>query len=343
MMTRSPASSTRALALCVVVLLTSAAFAGQGWTPPEAAGAPVLGSAAGGPRQSSRMVAIAIQYARLGWPVFPVWGCNNGRCECGGGDGCSPGKHPRTPNGLLDASLDLATIARWWRRWPGSNIGVAVGAAGIVVLDVDPRHGGGESLWELQQLVGREAMETVRANTGGGGLQFFFLADRNVALGNSAGRLGPGLDIRALGGYVVVYPSMHISGRRYEWATGRNPWDWDFLPLPDLILERLQRHVSRSAAPHGLSQPIVEGGRNDVLASLAGSLHRRRIPPDVVESALVFINEHHCVPPLPDGEVRRTARSITSRAPDAGTQADGNANVSAAIDRLLADGRGGSS
>src|SRR5207247_1037904 len=76
----------------------------------------------------------------------------DGHCTCGWQDCGSPGKHPRTPNGVYDATTDPAVIIRWWGRWPNANVGVATGAAsGVIVLDVDPRHGGDDSLVDLEQ------------------------------------------------------------------------------------------------------------------------------------------------------------------------------------------------
>ena len=97
----------------------------------------------------------ALRYAERGWHVIPVHSVKGGGCSCGKADCPSPAKHPRTPHGLKDASLDIATIESWWSRWPDANIGIVTGAgSGIVVLDIDPRHGGDESLAQLIGLVG---------------------------------------------------------------------------------------------------------------------------------------------------------------------------------------------
>ncbi len=159
----------------------------------------------------------ALALARRGWPVLA---CHDGPvCSCGR-NGCpSPGKHPRTRRGLYDATTDAATIARWFQRWPSANLGVRTGArpdgAGLVVLDVDPAHGGEAALAEL---VGRHGAlpVTLEVATGGGGRHLYF-AHPGRAVANSAGRLGAGLDVRGDGGFVVVPPSRHPSGARYRW------------------------------------------------------------------------------------------------------------------------------
>jgi hypothetical protein len=84
----------------------------------------------------------ALEYARRGWPVFPLHTPINGDCSCGNSKyGKTTGKHPRTLNGLKDAATSEAVIREWWCRWPDNNIGLATGReSGIVMLGVDPRH-----------------------------------------------------------------------------------------------------------------------------------------------------------------------------------------------------------
>src|SRR5688572_11141260 len=95
---------------------------------------------------------MAVTLAALGLRVFPVHSVDlTGHCSCGTACGRNAGKHPRTSNGLLDATRDPDRIRAWWSRWPDANIAVATGtAAGIWVLDVDPANGGLESLEALE-------------------------------------------------------------------------------------------------------------------------------------------------------------------------------------------------
>ncbi|MHB1139918.1 MAG: bifunctional DNA primase/polymerase, partial [Microthrixaceae bacterium] len=94
--------------------------------------------------------AAALEYARQGRPVFPCHTPTHGGCSCHRSACSSPGKHPRTPNGLRDASTDPQVVAAWWRRWPDANVGVMTGRqSGLVVVDVDPDHGGIDSMRQL--------------------------------------------------------------------------------------------------------------------------------------------------------------------------------------------------
>ena len=58
-----------------------------------------------------------------------------------------------TGNRHQQRRADADEISDWFRRWPDANIGIVTGAvSGLVVLDIDPRHGGEESLgrWEAE-------------------------------------------------------------------------------------------------------------------------------------------------------------------------------------------------
>jgi len=142
-------------------------------------------------------------------------------CSCGQSNCSSPGKHPRTANGLKDATTDHYQIADWWREWPTANVGIATGAiSGIVVLDVDPRHGGNESLDRLQSEGGMLPI-TVTVCTGGGGFHFYFQHPGGTIRNRTNVR--PGIDFRGDGGYVVAPPSNHASGDVYRFDEGRGP------------------------------------------------------------------------------------------------------------------------
>jgi hypothetical protein len=157
----------------------------------------------------------ALGYAARGWHVFPLHTWRDGRCSCGNGGCPRPAKHPRTRHGLKEASIDSATIHAWWTRWPDANIAIATGAvSGIVVIDIDPRHGGPTSLeaWERDN---GPLPRTLETETGGGGSHKVFLHPGFPVKNRT--NLVPGVDVRGDGGYIVVPPSVHCSGGRYRW------------------------------------------------------------------------------------------------------------------------------
>ena len=151
---------------------------------------------------AGRMLRAAQSYAeRFGWLVFPLHEMTaTGDCSCGHAD-CSPAKHPRTLNGLRDATTDPATIQDWWSRWPTANIGIRTGKeSGLFVLDIDL--GGEDALQHLQEDIG-PFPDTVEQHTGSGGRHLLF-NHPGEEIRNSAGRLGRGLDVRCDGGYFVA-------------------------------------------------------------------------------------------------------------------------------------------
>ena len=114
----------------------------------------------------SKPLKHALWYAEtMGWAVLPLHTItDDGLCSCIASECSSAGKHPRTSNGVHDASKDKSQIKDWWRKWPDSNIGMASGeASGVIVVDIDPRNGGRESLKKLTK-----PPKTVVAETGGG-------------------------------------------------------------------------------------------------------------------------------------------------------------------------------
>src|SRR5262245_56406612 len=104
----------------------------------------------------------ALHYAEVGLLTFPIHGILDGTCTCGRLRCPHPGKHPRTKRGVRDATGRSDQIRNW--IWQSSNIGIACGND-LVVLDIDPRSGGMESLGRLQERYGPEPFITVTSQT----------------------------------------------------------------------------------------------------------------------------------------------------------------------------------
>lgn len=146
-------------------------------------------------------------YRTQGLTPIPLHGLVSGACTCQDGNDCqSAGKHPRVKRqDAIDATEQH--WARWLKSWPDMNIGILTGAeTGVMVLDIDPRHGGDESLKNLEATNGSLPI-TLSANTGGGGIHYLFQIPEGLTIRNSAGDIAPGLDIRGNGGLIVVEPS----------------------------------------------------------------------------------------------------------------------------------------
>lgn len=192
----------------------------------------------------------AYELAFLGFSVFPVWGISNGECACGDPQCASPGKHPWV-RWRDAATRDAAVIAELWR--PGASIGVATGLpSGVVVIDLDGEKGIRQ--WD-RLCAGRGGHpRTLESVTGGGGRHLYFARPADCTIRNSVRRLGPGIDVRSDGGYVLAPPSAHRSGNAYRWAKGRGPRDESPAELPwwlemDLNAPQRDRQQSEPARP----------------------------------------------------------------------------------------------
>jgi hypothetical protein len=148
----------------------------------------------------SKNLEAALKYAENGWPVFP----------------CGIDKKPLVAGGFKSATTDLAQIVAWWTQWPDASIGCPTGSmSGFWVFDVDTPNGPA-SLEALEAEHG-PLPATREQRTGSGGRHLFFKWIEGREVRNSASKLGPGLDVRGEGGYVILPPSGHLSGGTYEW------------------------------------------------------------------------------------------------------------------------------
>ena len=155
----------------------------------------------------TRCLDAALLYASRGWQVFPV------------GSGKSK-KEPFTKNGLHDATTDPPTIRSWWKKWPSANVGIRTGQASrLAVLDLDAKDIPVDVLMEeCERLAGSPFPRTAMSKTGGGGLHLLFELEEGQVVQNSTGSICKNVDTRGEGGYIVAPPSLHLSGRLYEWA-----------------------------------------------------------------------------------------------------------------------------
>lgn len=208
-------------------------------------------------------LSAAMRLIELNWHVFPI----------------SPGsKLPAVPareggKGVNDATIDRAQIEHWARRYPRANVGVACGRpSGISVIDVDPKNGGNETVAfrkSRQQLF----TPTVLSRTPSGGWHLFYAFE--PLLLNSKSLLGPGIDVRTRGGYIVAPPS--VAGKPYVWIvapTGeslpRMPrWALEALrPRPHAVPSRSGAAANAPGAVAGLVKFMMNapsGQRNQML------------------------------------------------------------------------------
>ncbi len=169
----------------------------------------------------------ALALAAKGFRVFPI----------------KPGaKHPPLLTGWpTKATSDPALVEMYWTPMPDANIGIH--CEGLVVIDVDPRKGGNESLDKLRLL--HDLPDTLLTNTPSGGRHLFYkLGEGHGGVPNSVGFLGDGLDIRSTGGYVVAPGSQVAAGVYVFEHPGVAIAD-----APEWLVVRLGRSPDRAASP----------------------------------------------------------------------------------------------
>ena len=250
---------------------------------------------------TGELVDIALGYAARGYAVLPLHTVIESKCSCGKSDCASPGKHPLNPHGVREATCDPEQIRAWWQQWPWANIGIATGQrSGLAVIDVDPRNGGLDHLAELN------LPETLTAQTGGQGYHFYFRQRGPLP----KGKLAPGIDMQADGGYVVAPPSLHLQGE-YRWLVECEPVDLPascrngkaIPPGKPTIIEPDQRLWVVEL----LVRKCPQGQRNETLTRLAGYF-RNLLPQSVTTALLKQWNRAHCEPPLSEHEVEQNVR-----------------------------------
>lgn len=191
-------------------------------------------------------------YAAQGWKVLPIHGIReDGRCTCGTPhtDPKDLGKHPAIGEWQNKSSNDPLTVENWWTSEPRYNIGVMCRASGFLVVDVDPRSGGFESLEKFENMNLGILPPTVEAVTGEyrhngklvRGRHLYYKVDAAENLIGNLKALGlPGVDIKH-NGYVLLSPSNHQSGMQYEWLEGHAPWEMEMLDANEVLLGEIRK------------------------------------------------------------------------------------------------------
>ncbi len=259
----------------------------------------------------------AAWYACNGFEIFPVHTVVRGVCSCGVSSCESPGKHPASMRGVKDATTDMAQVIRWWVENPNYNIGLHCNQ--FTVLDVD----GEEGKETLRELVKQHRdvptfSNGPRAVTGGGGYHFFF---KPSGLGNKV-KFAPGLDLKGDGGYIVAPPSLHHSGKRYEFEIGLKEGLIPELPgWPVHLVKKKSIGFKRHSLPGSDKEKpkvdieslpsIGDGSRNDELAKVAGRFFWEGHAASEVVELTDKVNRLKCLPPVSRREVESIVSSVS--------------------------------
>lgn len=230
---------------------------------------------------------IALEYVDSGWSVLPVK---------------PEEKRPYMTNWLQYNKVRATreTVTNWFNNLSGAGIGAVTGRiSGMVVLDIEHY-----CPIPIAELLKKYPTQMV-AKTGSGGYHLYYQYPRNVAKVSNRVKIFEGADLRADGGFIVLPPTVHPNGNRYEWIQ-KGPLGAFPMALLDLTSKpTIPNEGWITEALRGVS----EGGRNDTCARLAGYFFKKGLTSDIVEALLLEWNERND-PPLPVREVRTTITSI---------------------------------
>ncbi len=218
-------------------------------------------------------------------------------------------KTPLTEHGLKDATQTQAGVKEFWAKYP--DAGIAIVTDGLIVLDFDVKNGGMESKAAMITKFGDFPATRVH-RTGGGGEHWLYRSPNGSVYRNTVSLGGfKGVDVRAKGGYIVVPPSLHLSGNKYEVISKAG-----ISSAPAWLIEMCDQKPLSAPSTAEPGQTIPESQRNATLASLAGTMRKKGMTEEAILAALVATNRTQCSPPLPDKEVETIARSIARYQPD---------------------------
>lgn len=188
-------------------------------------------------------------------------------------------------------------IYQWFGDGEEHNIGIVTGAvSGLCVVDLDS-----ESAVEFSKLHGFPRTPMVKT---GKGYHLYYNYTEGVRNFQNRHDL-PDIDLRGDGGYVVAPPSVHESGKQYLFPEGYSLFDLPLADLPEILLSLQEQ----KPPPSDLVKGVSKGSRNDSLARLCGSWIRHGLSlVECVENARIWNARN--APPLTDGEIERTIKSI---------------------------------
>ncbi len=219
------------------------------------------------------------------------------------------------------APLELQQV--WWPKPlppEPNNIGIITGAVSgnLIVLDLD-----NEDAYRMVWEACPELAETATVATGRGYHLYLrapvdpgptFILEHDEVEGVH--------HVKANGGYVVAPPSIHPSGSVYQWLNTREILE---IELPELVRQLKEAGFHERTKPEAaevgggghwgdfVAATYATGSRADALSRLAGFLRGAIDSESVTRELLRAWNKEHCQPPLPDGEVVATVRSMYRR------------------------------
>lgn len=241
----------------------------------------------------NKITDILLKQLASGFKVFPIWYPKENKCACFNANCQCPAKHPIFKGGHKIASSNIIQIERWQELIKETcNWAVATGKpSNIVVVDVDFRKDGDKSIKPFN------LPDTYTVSTGNG-FHYYFKLPKEYQYLTSKINLLQGVDFKANGGYVIIPPSMHISGTQYKVHR-----DIAMADIPSNLLQVILKEVKNNI--------FKEGERNNQLFRIGvGFAHNRSKERKRIMKYLSVINQDRCYPPLGFEEVRTLTNNI---------------------------------
>jgi putative DNA primase/helicase len=250
-------------------------------------------------------ISMLMEFINRGLPIFPLWGVEDGKCQCKKSD-CDEsrkGKHPIEMGGFHNASTDVNQIIDWFNKYPNCNWGMATGnKSGIIVIDVDVKNNG---IANWKQLVKENGgiPATLTVKTPHDGDHYYGNQPDNIVIKTSVSKLAPGIDVRANDSYIVIPPSSNYS------MIGSLD---NIADIPDWLLGKLlEKEINRHQNSERVSsmEVIRVGTRNDTLFKEACALRGRGYEYDEILASIQVINSNRTEEELDQREVETIVQS----------------------------------
>ena len=183
-------------------------------------------------KPQSAILSAALAYGDIGWSVFP---CRN--------------KRPLVK--WREFSTNKNAVIRWlWDKFHNADIGIDCWKSQLVIIDCDVKNGI-PGIVNFAAL-GHDLRDAYMVRTPSGGMHVYYHDTSAGIIRNSAGKLAPGVDVRAAGGYCVAPPTPG-----YEILTPHSTVQ----PLPDALRDALLFKPHVPPQPHAIPAVIVAQSR----------------------------------------------------------------------------------
>ena len=263
----------------------------------------------------------------MGFVIIPLCSANHKGMTPSHIKGCQcPGKRPLISKWTDIQATSMEQIEKWNKQFPTANWGMVLGQTlsyNLVGVDIDGDEG--EQYWN-ELIKDKVVPATVEFTTGAGRRLLYQLPfgletkKHKITLDGNHAEVA----FCCQGQQTVIPPSIHSTGRVYEWVPGKSPFEVDIAQAPQWIIDLVKLHsdtvntnnenISSRVTKEELAAPIVDGNRNNQLTRILGHVFAKTdLDYDTVFAMAQSINETKCDNPLSYDEIKTITTSIYNR------------------------------